>query len=53
MQEAKLELNEEEIELNGVMQAILANITLGFVKSLKNIPSEIKSINILINLSDT
>ncbi len=48
MAEIKLEVNEKEIPLNEIMQAMLKNITMGFLKSIKGIPEDINTINISI-----
>ena len=50
MTEAILEVNNKEIPLKDFMQEMLANIVLGYLKSTKGVPEEIKQISIEINL---
>ncbi|MHA2391113.1 MAG: hypothetical protein ACXAEX_04015 [Promethearchaeota archaeon] len=50
MLEAKLFVNEEKIPLKDFMQDMLANVILGYIKSTKGIPEDIKNIKIEINL---
>ena len=44
-----LKVNEKEIPLNDLMQKMLTNLILAYIKSAKKIPEEIKSINIKIS----
>jgi len=46
----KLEVNEKEIPLNELMENMLINLVLGYLKSAKKIPEEIKQIKIEIEL---
>jgi len=50
MVEIKLVINDKDIPLNPIMSSLLANITLGFIDVLKNIPEEKKEVNIQIKL---
>ncbi|MFO7795692.1 MAG: hypothetical protein ACQERB_02960 [Promethearchaeati archaeon] len=50
MADIKLKINEKEIPLNEIMDSMLNNLILGYLKSIKGIPKEIKTINIEINL---
>jgi hypothetical protein len=49
MAEVKLEVNEGEIPLNEIMEAMLKNIVMGYLKSIKGVPEDIKSLHITIN----
>lgn len=46
----KLKINEKEIPLNQMMEEMLKNLLLGYIKSAKGIPKEIKTINIDIKI---
>ncbi len=50
MTELILEVNQKQIPLNDFMREMLTNIVMGYLKSAKEIPEEIKSISIDINL---
>jgi hypothetical protein len=50
MSEVLLEVNEKEIPLNDFMQSMLVNLILGYLKSAKEIPEEIKAIKIDLKL---
>lgn len=50
MKDVNLAINEKEIPLNEIMKNMLTNIILGYVKSIKKIPEDIKSIKIEIEL---
>ena len=50
MSSINLKVNEKEIPLNEVMKNMLVNIILGYLKTAKKIPEEIKSIKIEIEL---
>jgi hypothetical protein len=50
MLEAKLSVNEEKIPLKDFMQDMLANVILGYLKSTKGVPENVKTIRIDINL---
>jgi len=50
MDNISLKVNEKEIPLNELMQDMLKNLILGYLKSAKKIPEEIKTIKIEINL---
>ncbi len=45
-----LEINEKEIPLNPLMENMLKNLILGYLKSAKKIPEEIKTIKVEIDL---
>lgn len=46
MSSVTLKVNEKEIPLNELMEKMLINLVLGYLKSAKKIPEEIKRINI-------
>ncbi len=48
MVEIKLEVNSEEVPLNDMMQEMLTNLILGYLKSAKGIPEKKKSIKVKI-----
>lgn len=50
MTDVNLQVNDKEIPLNQMMKDMLINLILGYLKSAKKIPDEIKSINIEIQL---
>ncbi|MFX0017901.1 MAG: hypothetical protein ACFFAK_18105 [Promethearchaeota archaeon] len=50
MSSVNLEINEKDIPLNELMESMLKNIILGYLKSAKKIPEEIKHIKIEIEL---
>ena len=50
MENVNLKINEKEIPLNELMKEMLTNLVLGYIKSAKKIPEEIKTIKIEINL---
>jgi hypothetical protein len=50
MENISLKVNEKEVPLNELMQDMLKNLVLGYLKSAKKIPEEIKAIKIEINL---
>jgi len=50
MTEVNLMVNDKELPLNEVMKSMLTNIILGYLKSAKKVPEEIKSISIEIKL---
>lgn len=50
MTEVKLTINETEIPLNELMDNMLTNIILGYLKSAKKVPEEIRNIKIEITL---
>ena len=50
MTDVNLQVNDKEIPLNQMMKEMLINLILGYLKSAKKIPDEIKSINIEIQL---
>ena len=50
MAEVNLNVNEKEIPLNDLMQDMLKNIILGYLKSAKEIPADMKTIKIQIKL---
>jgi hypothetical protein len=50
MTDVNLQVNDKEILLNQMMKDMLINLILGYLKSAKKIPDEIKSINIEIQL---
>ena len=45
-----LEVNEKEIPLNPLMESMLKNIILGYLKSAKKIPEKIKTIKVEIDM---
>ena len=50
MSEVNLKVNDKEIPLNDLMQEMLKNLILGYLKSAKEIPSDMKTILIEIKL---
>ena len=50
MSKILLEVNEREIPLNPLMENMLKNIILGYLKSAKKIPEEIKTIKVEIDV---
>lgn len=46
----KLLVNDKDIPLNELMRDMLSNIILGYLKSVKNIPEDKKTIKIEIEL---
>ena len=50
MPEVKLIVNENEIPLKDFMEGMLTNLILGYLKSTKGVPEEIKDIKINITL---
>ncbi|MFX0060302.1 MAG: hypothetical protein ACFE85_01715 [Candidatus Hodarchaeota archaeon] len=50
MTEVNLTINDKEIPLNELMESMLTNIILGYLKTAKKVPEEIKSISIMIEL---
>lgn len=50
MTEIILKVNDKEIPLNDFMQSMLTNLMLGYLKSAKEIPDEIKTINLEIKI---
>jgi len=49
MTDVKLKVNEKEISLNELMEKMLENLILGYLKSAKNLPEEINKIVIEIS----
>ncbi|MHA1804942.1 MAG: hypothetical protein ACTSU4_10525 [Promethearchaeota archaeon] len=50
MAEVKLEINEKSIPLNNLMQEMLKNLILAYLKSAKKIPEPMETIKIDIIL---
>jgi len=50
MTDIKLKVNEKKIPLNDLMENMLTNLVLAYLKSAKGIPDEIKSLSINIKL---
>lgn len=50
MSEVKLNVNEKKIPLKDFMGGMLINLILGYLKSAKGVPEEIKDIKISITL---
>lgn len=50
MTDIKLDVNEKEIPLNDLMKDMLSNIIQGYLKSVKKMPDNIKSIKVNIQL---
>lgn len=48
MSEITLKVNEAEIPLNEIMESMLVNIIRGYLKAIKGVPDDIKTININI-----
>jgi hypothetical protein len=49
MPEIKLRVNNEDVPLNEIMQKVITNINVGFIKSLNGIPEDIKKIDLKID----
>ena len=45
-----LKINDKEIPLNNFMKEMLVNILLGYIKTAKKVPEDIKTINIEIQI---
>ena len=50
MTEIILKVNDTEIPLNDFMESMLINLMLGYLKSAKEIPDEINTINLEIKI---
>lgn len=50
MSDTKLKINDKEIPLNDLMEDMLHNLILGYLKSAKGIPKEIKKIDLTIKI---
>lgn len=50
MTEVVLNVNEKDVPLNDFMEQMLTNLLLGYLKTAKEIPEDINSIKIEINL---
>ncbi len=50
MTEVVLKVNEKDVPLNDFMEEMLTNLLLGYLKTAKEIPEDINSIKIEINL---
>jgi len=50
MTEVVLKVNEKDVPLNDFMEQMLINLLLGYLKTAKEIPEDINSIKIEINL---
>ncbi len=50
MTEVVLKVNEKDVPLNDFMEEMLTNLLLGYLKTAKEIPDDINSIKIEINL---
>ena len=50
MSSVNLKINEKDIPLNELMEKMLTNIILGYLKSAKKIPEEINNIKIEIEM---
>ena len=50
MTEVVLKVNEIDVPLNDFMEQMLTNLLLGYLKTAKEIPEDINSIKIEINL---
>jgi hypothetical protein len=50
MPDVILEINQKSIPLNDLMKEMLTNIIMGYLKSAKKVPEDIKSISIDIHL---
>ena len=50
MTEVVLKVNEKDVPLNDFMEQMLTNLLLGYLKTAKEIPEDINSIRIEINL---
>ncbi|MFX0187967.1 MAG: hypothetical protein ACFE8A_09535 [Candidatus Hodarchaeota archaeon] len=50
MTAVSLKINDQEIPLNDFMQEMLSNLMLGYLKAAKEVPEDIKTISIKIQL---
>ncbi len=50
MPDINLKVNDEKIPLNEVMEGMLKNLLLGYLKAAKSIPEDITSITVKIDL---
>ena len=50
MPSTKLIVNEKEIPLNDMMETMLHNLIMGYIKSAKGIPEDMKTIEVKIDL---
>ena len=50
MIDVKLEVNDKDIPLNDLMKDMLSNILQGYLKTVKKLPDNIKSIKVDIQL---
>ncbi len=50
MTEVVLKVNEKDVPLNDFMEEMITNLLLGYLKTAKEIPEDINSIKIEINL---
>ncbi|HEY0087354.1 MAG TPA: hypothetical protein VGB37_00845 [Candidatus Lokiarchaeia archaeon] len=49
-EDINLKINGKKISLNDLMESMLNNLILGYLKSVKGVPEDIKQINIEIKL---
>jgi hypothetical protein len=49
-EEINLKINGKKLSLNDLMESMLKNLILGYLKSVKGIPEDVKQINIEIKL---
>ncbi len=50
MPDINLKVNDEKIPLNNIMENMLKNLLLGYLKAVKGIPEDITSITVKIDL---
>ena len=50
MVDVNLKVNKEKVPLNDFMEEMLKNLMLGFLKTAKGIPEDIKSISVKIDI---
>jgi hypothetical protein len=50
MTDVKLKVNDEDVPLNDLMEDMLHNLILGYLKSAKGIPEEIKKVDVSLKL---
>jgi len=49
-EDINLKINGKKVSLNDLMESMLKNLILGYLKSVKGVPEDVKQINIDIKL---
>ena len=50
MSDVNLKVNDEKVPLNDLMEDMLKNLLLGYLKAAKGVPDEVKSIEVKIEV---